>query len=200
MTDAEIALVVDRDGQSGSAARGQLLDPSHHALIRLQGGQAVMVEKGLLQMQADGSYMLPLRFADLQQAAERHDQLVVPVVQEEVQVAKRSVESGRVRIIKTVDQREVLVDQPLMHEHAEVERVPINQMVDEAPPIRYDGDTMIIPVLEEVVVVEIRLMVREEIRVTRSRTEVHEPQSITLRRENVIVERDNEDVDSALNS
>jgi stress response protein YsnF len=82
----------------------------------------------------------------------------------------------------------VLVDQPLAEEHVDIDRVVVNQMVDEPPPVRYEGDTLIVPVLEEVIVVDVRLMVREEVRITRRREQVHKPQSVTLRREDVIVE------------
>jgi uncharacterized protein (TIGR02271 family) len=185
--------VVDKDGLRGSADPHALSDDSApHVLIRLEDGQTMLTRKALLQAQPDGSYYLPLSFAELQAAAEHHDEIVVPVVEEEVRVAKRSVESGRVRLTKTVDEREVLIDQPLLEEHVEVNRIAVNQMVDAPPPIRYEGDTMIIPVLEEVVVVDIKLMVREEIHVIRTRQEVHQPQSVMLRREEVAVERDPE--------
>jgi uncharacterized protein (TIGR02271 family) len=119
------------------------------------------------------------------------EEVVVPIIEEQVDVQKREVEKGRVRLIKTVNEREVVIDQPLVEEHVDIDRVPVNQMVDSAPPIRHEGDTMIIPVLEEVVVVEIRLMVREEIHVTRRRVETHKPQNVTLQREEVDVERIN---------
>jgi len=57
------------------------------------------------------------------------------------------------------------------------------------PPVRHEGNTMIIPLLEEVLVVEKRLMLREELRVTRTQTEFHAPQQVTLRREEITVDR-----------
>jgi stress response protein YsnF len=44
-------------------------------------------------------------------------------------------------------------------------------------------------VLEEVLVVETRLLVTEEVRITRRRTETHMPERVTLRREDVTIER-----------
>jgi len=189
MSNLDTFAVFDADGQRASAVREDYLaSHSDHVLVRLDNGQAVLVEKRLLQEQPDGSAVLPLRFSALTQTADA-GQLVVPVIEEEVSVEKRPLESGRVRITKTVDEREVLVDQPLMQEEVEVKRVTVNRMVDEPPEIRHEGDTMIIPILEEVVVVEIKLMVREEVRVTRARREVHAPQQVSLRREDVVIER-----------
>jgi uncharacterized protein (TIGR02271 family) len=188
MTTSEAFVVVDREGQRGSA---QLVNhDENQVLIRLDNGQAMQVDRTLLKAQADGSYTIPLRFADL--SATRAEQHVIPVIEEAVRVDKQAVESGRVRLTKTVEKRDVLIDEPLMQEEVEVNRVVLNAMVDKAPPIRYEGDTMIIPVLEEVVVVEVKLMLREEIRVTRTRHEVHNPQTVTLRREDVVVARETE--------
>ena len=77
-----------------------------------------------------------------------------------------------------------------MHEQYDVERVPVNQVVDTPPPaMRYEGDTTIIPVLREVLVVQKRYEITEEIRITRRRTENTETQNISLRKENVHIER-----------
>ena len=58
--------------------------------------------------------------------------------------------------------------------------------------MRHEGDVTIIPLIEEVLVVEKRLLLREEIRVSRRKTTVNNPQVYTLRREDVQVERDDE--------
>jgi uncharacterized protein (TIGR02271 family) len=84
--------------------------------------------------------------------------------------------------------REEVVDQPLLSEEVSVERVPINRFVDEAIPIRYEGDTMIISLLEEVPVVEIRLVLREELRITKRQVEARRPARVTLRHEEATVE------------
>jgi uncharacterized protein (TIGR02271 family) len=113
---------------------------------------------------------------------------VIPVIEEQVQVGKRVRETGSVRISKKVHQEEVTVDEPIVQEHVEVERVPVNQYVDIAPPaIRYEGDKMIISVLEEVV--EKRLILVEEIHITKQQEKTHDPQKVTLRKEELRVER-----------
>lgn len=115
--------------------------------------------------------------------------LVVPVVAEELNVGKRIVESGRVRITKTVSEREEIVDELLRAEEPVIERVEINRVVDAAPPVRYEGDVMIVPLVEEVLVVERRLMLREELRVSKRAVETRNPQRVILRREEATVER-----------
>jgi len=66
----------------------------------------------------------------------------------------------------------------------------VNRVVSVAPEVRHEGDVMIVPVLEEVLVVEKRLMLREELRITRRKDEAREPQRVTLRTEQVEVTRD----------
>ncbi len=114
---------------------------------------------------------------------------VIPLVAEQVEIHKTRVETGKVRISKTVETVQEVVDVALQREDVTVERVPVERFVTEAPPVRHEGNVMIVPVLEEVLVVEKRLMVREELRLTTRRTETHEPRTVTLRKETAHVER-----------
>jgi uncharacterized protein (TIGR02271 family) len=120
---------------------------------------------------------------------------VVPVIQEVPAVGKRTVETGRLRIDKTVSEREILLDEPLLREDVLVERIPIGRDVgagEELPGIRYDGETMIVPVLEEVPVVVKKIVLAAEIRVTRVKRVFHDPQTISVKVEEVSVEREDE--------
>jgi stress response protein YsnF len=58
---------------------------------------------------------------------------------------------------------------PLFREDCEVERVQVKRMLDQPAEIRQDGDTLIIPLMEEVLVIEKRLMLREELHIRRRR-------------------------------
>jgi uncharacterized protein (TIGR02271 family) len=112
----------------------------------------------------------------------------IPVIEEEIHVDKRIVEKGRVRIVKNVHEEEVTVDVPVVEDEMDIERVPVNKFVDTPPPaVRHEGDTMIIPVLKEVI--EKRIMVVEELRITRRQTHSNAPQQVTLRKEEVHVDR-----------
>ena len=115
---------------------------------------------------------------------------VIPVMQEQVTVGKRMVETGKLRISKKVTEDQTSVSIPLVQEQYDVERVPVNQVVDTPPAaMRYEGDTTIIPVLREVLVVQKRYEIIEEIRITKHRSENTETQNVTLRKEDVHIER-----------
>ena len=113
---------------------------------------------------------------------------VVPILAEDVVVGKRAVETGRVRIHKTVQEHEEIVDEPLTQETVEVERVPINRIIERPIPTRQEGDVTIISITKEVLVVEKRLMFTEEVRITRRKSEFHEPQRVTLHTEEIAIE------------
>ncbi len=121
-------------------------------------------------------------------AAREDNTVVIPIVEEMLTVDKRAVITGGVRLVKRVTEREEVVDEALLREAVSVEHVPINQIVAEAPQARQEGDTLIVPVLEEVLVTEKRLLLKEEIRITRTQTTVHDPQTITLRAEHAVLE------------
>lgn len=120
---------------------------------------------------------------------DNNGETVVPVVAEEVTIGREQVETGRVRIAKHVHEHEEVVDVPGFTEEVEVERVPIGRILDGPVEARYEGDTLVIPVMEETLVVQKRLLLKEELRVTRRRRETHDPQRVILRREEAQVER-----------
>lgn len=194
--------VIDKDGVQGAIGlAAQSLDALTQVPVTLPGGGQALVPVDALEQRDAQNYYLPLRLADLPRynpsdpQAVEHDRITIPVMEETLEVDKRVQERG-VRIAKKVRQREEVVEEPILREDVTVERVALNRQVDSPPPIRQEGDTLIIPLLEEVVVVEKRLMLREELRVTRHRTEQKQPQRVTLRREEVTVERHAENRDT----
>jgi stress response protein YsnF len=76
---------------------------------------------------------------------------------EEVAVGKEAIETGRLRVNKQTRTREASIDENLLSEHADIERVPIGRQVFEMPSIRQEGDTTIVPIVEEVLHTERRL-------------------------------------------
>ena len=119
---------------------------------------------------------------------------IIPVVEEKVSVSKRLVETGKVRISKKVTEQQTPVSIPLLREQYDIERVPVNQVVDTPPPaMRYEGETTIIPVLREVMVVQKRFEIMEEIRITKRKTESTDTQQVVLRKEEVHIERSGQD-------
>ena len=117
------------------------------------------------------------------------ENISVPVIEEELEVGKRRVEGDRVSVRTVARERTELVEQPLESMEVEIERIAIDREIDTAPDIRNDGDTMIIPVVEERLVVEKRLFLREEIHVRQRRVVTQFRQNVTLRSQEVVVER-----------
>ena len=114
---------------------------------------------------------------------------VIPVIQETVTIEKREFESGKVVVHKTVSERDEVVEVLLRQQDLSVERVPIGRVVQEAPQTRQDGDTLIVPILEEVFVVEKRLMLKEELHIRKQSSERTEQKTIRLRSEHVEIEQ-----------
>jgi stress response protein YsnF len=115
--------------------------------------------------------------------------LVVPRVEERIAVGKRASARERVRIVKKVEAQEVVVEGEATKEDVEVERVPVDEYVLEPPRPRVEGDVFVIPVIEEVVVVEKRLLLKEEIRVKKRRRVVRKKLRVPVRKERISIER-----------
>jgi len=126
---------------------------------------------------------------DQKWSVDQTEQVRVPVVEEELEVGKRRVETSRVSVRTVPREREQLVEQPLESMEVEVERIAIGREIASAPDVRDDGEKLIIPVVEERLVVEKRLFLREEIHVHRRRTVTQFRQNVTLRSQEVVVER-----------
>ncbi|MGF7175676.1 YsnF/AvaK domain-containing protein [Azospirillum doebereinerae] len=114
---------------------------------------------------------------------------VIPLHEESLTFDTRRVERSRVRVSTKVVEHERLVRQSLEQEEVEVTRVPVDRAIDEYPGIRQDGDLTIVPLVEEILVVERRLMLREEIHIRKTRHTVDVEQPVTTRSEEVCVER-----------
>lgn len=117
--------------------------------------------------------------------------LTLPVYEEQLRVGTRRVDTGRgVRVSKTVSEQPYEFEQTLMHERVEVRRIPVDEVVaaGAAPASRYEGGTLIVPVVEEVLVVEKRWRIREEIRITTVARATPHRESGVLRAEQVTVE------------
>jgi len=196
MNPSAAVRVTDPQGVHGTidTAAWPLDGSRAEVLVLFEGGQQVLVPLELLVRQEDGSYRLTV---DLAAWARRRSAganapeppLVLPVMEETLTVDTRRVETGRVRIRKVVHAREELVDPPLLREDVSIERVPVNRIVEGPLPVRYEGDTMIISLVEEVLVVDTRLLLTEEVHITTRRTDTHTPTRVTLRHEDVTIER-----------
>lgn len=116
------------------------------------------------------------------------ERLAVPVHEERLFATTREVRLGDVRIHKRIEAVPVEVAVDLAHDEVSIERLPINRPIASLPDARYEGDTLVVPVVEEVLITEKRLMLREELRITRRRVTEATPIRDVLRREVVEVE------------
>ena len=112
---------------------------------------------------------------------------IFPLLAEEVAVAKQVVETGRVQVTRVTHEREQLIDELLARVTAEVTRVRVGQHVDMMPAVREEGDTIVIPIVEEVLVVERRLFLKEEVHVRRVTSTERHQESVTLRHHEAVV-------------
>lgn len=117
-------------------------------------------------------------------------QQVVTLVKEHVDVDKREFERGRILIHVRVDERRELVEAALRQDDVAVERVPVGRLVETPPPTREEDGVLIIPILEERLVVRTELFLKEEVRIVRTtRTETFQ-QAVRLRAERAEVSRE----------
>lgn len=125
-----------------------------------------------------------------QSESENNSKITIPVLEEHLNVSKKVIETARVHLSKTVHESIESFEIPLKEEELVVTRVPKNELIDtEQVASRYEGDVMIIPIVKEVVVIEKRLMLVEEIHVSKKQTERTETREVSVRKEEVIVTR-----------
>jgi len=118
--------------------------------------------------------------------------VALPVMEETVEIGRRTEITGRVRIDVRTQVVDELVETMLEATEMRVERHEINRMLEPGSPVpqqTQDGDTTIIPVIEEVLVVEKRLMLRAELHVTAVTTSEAVTTTVSLRRQTAEITR-----------
>lgn len=121
--------------------------------------------------------------------ASDNESVVIPVVREDVGVARERVETGVVSVRKIVHERAVLIDEPMLHDEVDVEHVAINRAVEAPEPPREEGGVLVIPVYEEVVTVKRQWILKEEVRLRRREVQTRHRERVVLRDEQAVVER-----------
>ena len=124
-----------------------------------------------------------------QKAGPDNQDAVIPLYADSISIDRREVEGDTIRLAVQTHTREQVIDEQLAHTRVEIERIPIGRTIDAAPPVRTEGDTIIIPVIEEIAVVERRLVLKEEIVLRRVRTAEPYREKVSLREQEAVVER-----------
>ena len=132
---------------------------------------------------------MAMRVSGIDQSGPGISTEVIPVHAEELFVDRQQHLSGMVRVSVQTATREQQIDEMLSQDRVEIERVSIGRIIDSIPETRVEGDTTIIPVVEEIVVVERRLILKEEIHLHRVRTSTPHREIVTLREQTVTIER-----------
>lgn len=186
--------------------RGVLLDAiprDPDEAVRIQVGERRILEvpSGLLTARNDGTYAVPFSPEDLDEMAGgsvradevvatggRVEETVIPVVAEELDIQKRAVSTGGIRVHRRVLEHDEEIDMPVSREHVQVRRVLLDQDVEGPLPIRREGDTIVIPVVEEVVTVSRRYRLKEEVHVSKTVREERYQERIPVRRQEAVIE------------
>ncbi len=119
----------------------------------------------------------------------RRDDLTLPLAEERAVVGKVERETGAVKVSTRVETRDAVVREALRRENVVIERVAIGREVSDIPKIRQEGEVVIYPVVEEILVVEKRLVLKEELRISYDITLEDVDHTVALRSVHADVER-----------
>lgn len=113
---------------------------------------------------------------------------VIPVLAEELEIRTVPVVTGGVRVHRRVVEHEEELDIPIVREHVDVRRVIFDREVQGPLPVRQEGDTTIIPVVEEQLIITKRYLLKEEIHVTRTAHEERHQERVVVCRQEAHIE------------
>ena len=113
----------------------------------------------------------------------------VPLYSEELSVSRQQITGDTVQVSIVTRESESVVDEMLNHERVEIDRVPIGRPVDAVPPVRQEGETTILPVVEEIIVVERRLILKEEVHIRRLHVSERHQEAVVLRKQEAVITR-----------
>ncbi len=154
--------VFSASGRVGTlAAPARFLDARLEKSIQLDSGEEILVSSDALEVQPDGSFFLHSSIAE-----KTKDQQPSSIPVETQQPVSAAPVNNKA------------LEDKLYRDGYSIERVKVDRLISEPAAQRQEGDTLILPVIEEVFVVEKRMMLREEIRITRVRDEVKEARTI----------------------
>ncbi len=121
---------------------------------------------------------------------ENEEELVVPLAEEYLDVDKQWVKSGEVIVHKSLHTETQTLPIEIGYEEVQIDRVPVNRPLKEGESVepKWEGDVMVLPVIEEEIVVTKRQVVREELRIYRRRMVRQESVSGTVRKEQIDIE------------
>ena len=117
------------------------------------------------------------------------DSRAIPLAREELRVRRRRIDRATVTLKTTTQVDPVIIDETLTADEITVTRTPIGRLIETPPEPHHEGDVLVIPVVEEVLVVERRLRLVEEVRIERRLVTRPHRETVDLRRQHLEVTR-----------
>ena len=127
---------------------------------------------------------------------DRDETEILQLLDETLSVSKRQVVTGHVTVTTRTEVRDEVAEIALNRHHVDVTRVPVGRIVEGHPTVRTEGDTTIVPVVEERYVVVKQIYLKEELHIRHivEREVVTAP--VQLRRQHAVIER--QDIDGLI--
>lgn len=193
-----------RTGHVWRSARFLDRDETNH--VRLEDGTEFDVPSASLTVQSDGTILLQDAAPAAQTVEPPTERLQMtpstrtyPMPQEQPQhpaVPSQAQAHAQPQAGPQDTSRSLSYNEPLFMEDVDIERIPVNRIIDGPMHPRQEGDVTVVPVIEEVVTVQKRLLLREEVRITRRRTELRQPRQIVMTdHDNRVVGADGRDIE-----
>jgi len=166
------------------------LDESRHALVPIARADLDTDHKHVALHGIDRQGVLQLQGSDATRAREWHASTPAATRSEdkrltrsaeELKIGKRMVQAGEVRVGKHVETDHVTETVARERERVTIERRPAGPGASTSP--QFTNDEIVVPVMEEEVVVEKRPVVKEELVIAKERTTEQEQVGADLRRE-----------------
>lgn len=117
------------------------------------------------------------------------NETVLRLAQEDVSVSKLAEDAGGVQVSRVTHTYQKPIEEVLRQQQVEIERVPLDQPVDDVPPVRQEGDVIIVPIVEEVISLERHLVLKEEVRIRKVETTEKYQDEVTLHKQEAVVTR-----------
>jgi stress response protein YsnF len=115
---------------------------------------------------------------------------IIPVIEERVVIGTEQATTGTVRVRTMTHEEEHAIDEPVRINDVVIKRVPVDRWTDEPVADRIEGETRIISIHREEIIVQRRLHVIEEVHVALRRREERHREIVRTQQTQVVVERD----------
>jgi uncharacterized protein (TIGR02271 family) len=113
----------------------------------------------------------------------------IPLHAEELSVSRRQTAGDTLQVSTVTREHARFVDEALNHERVQIDRIPIGRQIEAIPPVRQEGDTTILSVVEETIIIERRLILKEEIHIRRLQVSERHQEAVVLRKQEAVITR-----------